>query len=151
MKRILLGFGLILSMNLYSSADWPKNLHQACKNGDIEAVERLLQQDAKPWELDHEGETPVHKLFTNMGINKDAGRTINQHDHRTPESVIAIYNLLQSTSWTRNLMYINNRSGSTPKDRIIKELRYWCSDPADHSICKQYIELLEKLHYKNLI
>jgi hypothetical protein len=81
MKKLLLSIGFIL--NSFSYADilqnenipnnttrapfnFAENLHKACYNGDIESVQNFLRSGHKVSEIDIEGTTPVHNLFTNI-------------------------------------------------------------------------------------
>lgn len=167
MKKILLGVGLILGSFCYpessdndniapqnsaktrSPAKWPKNLHEACYNGDFESVQSFLKSGHKVSEIDSEGTTPVHHLFTNIGVGQEMSQ-IDPYNKKTVMLVLTIYKLLQSST-RHNIMKIKNQQGITPKETLFTELRFWCRELEHHNICKQYSELLYELLQRNII
>lgn len=167
MKKMLLGATLIIgyvchaqtlpSENVTTSNNrtrapfkFPKNLHEACYNGDIAAVERFLEQGNKPTELGgDDGKTPLHYLFTNMGVGVERPED-DPYNKKTILVVMQIHHLLQKHT-RKDLMAIKDQYGQTAKEALFYEVRHWCRYSQDHSICKQYAELLHLLLQKDVI
>lgn len=164
MKKILLSIGFILSSFCHADTlsnedpphnttrspfNFPKNLHKACYNGDIESVQNFLRSGHKVSEIDIEGTTPVHNLFTNIGVGQENPR-IDPYNKKTIELVLAIYKLLQSST-RHNIMKIKDQQGITPKDTLFSELRFWCRDAENRNICQQYSELFYELHQRDIL
>ncbi len=159
MKRII--FGTLCILNSFCCAigtddktrtpfQYPKNLHEACYNGDVTAVEKFLEQKARPTQLGgDDGKTPLHYLFTNIGVGIERPE-IDPYNRKTVLIVMEIFHLLQKRT-KKELMSLKDQYGQTAKEALFYEVRYWCRHPEDHSICKQYAELLHLLLQRDVI
>lgn len=129
---------------------FPKNLHEACYNGDIAAVKKFLEQGSKPTELGgDDGRTPLHYLFTNIGVGL-AHPDADPDNKKTVFIVMEIYHLLQKHT-KKKLISIKDQYGQTAKEILFSETRYWCRESKDHPICKQYAELLHFFLQRDVI